>query len=272
MAGIRSEYTLEIAANDLRALARKLEAPPEKFLKTCSRLVAEDAKTNFDKSCTPDDQPWPPLKFSRARGGDVPLRDRGILMASMQGRGSNSIVRITGAVLEQGTNIEYARIQNDGGTIVPKKGKYLAIPLTPEAARAGSPRPGNGHSGFPRPLVVRIGKRGGVLIEADPTKAAGVAKRMLKRSQKRLKDAETRVRKGRGRNGDAALIQYLRAHIAKTKERVAKRVKKARTAGKVQYALTKKVVLIGRQFIGFGKRLIGKLEKARDDFFGIGEK
>jgi phage gpG-like protein len=32
-----------------------------------------------------------------------------------------------------GTNVKYARIHHEGGTIVPKKAKYLAIPLTPAA-------------------------------------------------------------------------------------------------------------------------------------------
>jgi phage gpG-like protein len=32
-----------------------------------------------------------------------------------------------------GTNVTYARIHQEGGTITPKRAKYLAIPLTPAA-------------------------------------------------------------------------------------------------------------------------------------------
>ena len=38
-----------------------------------------------------------------------------------------------------GTNVKYARIHHEGGTIRPVKAKYLAIPLTP-AAKANRPR------------------------------------------------------------------------------------------------------------------------------------
>ncbi len=38
-----------------------------------------------------------------------------------------------------GTNLKYAKIHHEGGIITPSKGKYLAIPLTPEA-RVRKPR------------------------------------------------------------------------------------------------------------------------------------
>lgn len=41
------------------------------------------------------------------------------------------------AEVEIGTDLEYARIQEYGGTITPKNAKYLAVPLT-EAARAAT--------------------------------------------------------------------------------------------------------------------------------------
>jgi HK97 gp10 family phage protein len=43
-------------------------------------------------------------------------------------------------VLEIGTNLEYAPIHEHGGTITPKNGKYLAIPISKSARAAGSPR------------------------------------------------------------------------------------------------------------------------------------
>lgn len=52
----------------------------------------------------------------------------------------NSITyKISGNTILVGTNLKYARIHHEGGTIVPKTAKYLAIPLTP-AAKLKSPR------------------------------------------------------------------------------------------------------------------------------------
>lgn len=46
---------------------------------------------------------------------------------------------ISGNKAQVGTNLVYARIHHEGGTIVPKKAKFLAIPLT-TAAKAMRPR------------------------------------------------------------------------------------------------------------------------------------
>jgi phage gpG-like protein len=265
VAGAASEYTLELHAAETHSLAKRLARPLTPLFKIFSVLISNDAKINFDTSSTPDGTAWTKLKFPRARGGDVPLRDRGLLMASMVGRGSGAVVRITGVQLEQGTNLEYARIQNEGGTVVPVKGKYLAIPLTPEAARAGGAR----H--FPRPLRVIIGKRGGVLVEQSAPAVAKVARRTLKSTQRKLKQAVARVKKGKGRGSDKAVIDFLRSKVKSLRTRVSARVKASRSAGKVQYALTKRVVIPARQFIGFGKRLVDKIERAALDWFGVGE-
>lgn len=56
------------------------------------------------------------------------------------GRLVNSITyTVRGSSIVVGTNLTYAKIQHEGGTILPKKAKYLAIPLTP-AAKLKSPR------------------------------------------------------------------------------------------------------------------------------------
>lgn len=52
----------------------------------------------------------------------------------------NSITyRVDSSTVTIGTNLKYARIQHEGGTIYPARAKYLAIPLTKEAA-ARKPR------------------------------------------------------------------------------------------------------------------------------------
>lgn len=63
-----------------------------------------------------------------------------------------------------GTDVEYAAIQEFGGTIVPKNAKYLAIPLTGAAEAAVSPR------NFPGDLKPRIKPGGGgVLVDSAGT-------------------------------------------------------------------------------------------------------
>lgn len=79
---------------------------------------------------------WKPL---RLRDGQ-PLKDRGTLSQSIGPiRRSDSGVRPAynrGTIVSYGadkvtvgTSLKYARLMNDGGTIVPKKGKVLWIPL-----------------------------------------------------------------------------------------------------------------------------------------------
>lgn len=118
----------------------------EKPLKACKVLIQADAKENFAGSHTPEGQPWPPLAHPRPSGGAVPLRDQGLLMASVVGQGSGHVEEITSYQLRLGTNLDRAAIHQHGGVIRPRNAKMLAIPLTREAARAGSPR------SFPRPL------------------------------------------------------------------------------------------------------------------------
>jgi phage gpG-like protein len=51
------------------------------------------------------------------------------------GKLANSISHVvSGEQLIVGTNLKYARIHHEGGIIRPLSAKYLAIPLTPEAA------------------------------------------------------------------------------------------------------------------------------------------
>lgn len=74
----------------------------------------------------------------------------------------------TRAAVEIGTNLEYARIHEFGGTITARQGKYLAIPV---GSYKGSPR----QYGDLRPVKTK----GGALILMDAT---GTAQYVLKRS------------------------------------------------------------------------------------------
>lgn len=152
----------ELAAVFDRASAGMSGGAPEPLMKVLAVTVSADAKTNFDRGVGPDDTPWAPLAFPRASGGSRPLRDKGLLMASMIG-GANHVERLSPGMLIVGTNRIGAKLMQDGGTIPPTKGKALAIPLTREAARADGPL------SFPRALFMiwRKGATSGILAEAN---------------------------------------------------------------------------------------------------------
>lgn len=151
MAGATQTLTLDQFAGQMEQAAGQLgHVSFQKPLRSCKTLIIADVKENFAGAHTPEGQPWPPLAHPRlnSKGSDKPLRDRGLLMASVTANGQGHIEILSDASLEVGTNLEYARLHQEGGVIVPKNAKALAIPLTRDAARAGSPRD------FPRPLFI----------------------------------------------------------------------------------------------------------------------
>lgn len=120
-----------------------------KPIKKSIQILVSYTKQNFDEGHSPDGVPWVPLQHPRLRGGDKPLRDRGLLMASLTGRsGQGHIEEVTGNSLIWGTNLEYAATHQYGATIRASSAGALTIPLTVEALQAGSAR------NFPSKLFV----------------------------------------------------------------------------------------------------------------------
>jgi phage gpG-like protein len=147
-----------------REASRVMDFTP--VLKAIRVDVVAVTRENFDKSTTADGKPWAPLKRPRpnSAGNDQPLRDFGILMASVTSPGAQgNIDEQNGRRIEWGTNLDYAAIHQYGGIITPKVAKLLAIPATVLAQRTGSPR--NWPDGE---LKFHFGKGGG----------AGVAKNL----------------------------------------------------------------------------------------------
>ena len=135
-------------------------------LQDCKLLLVRRTREHFVKGQSPDGVPWAPVKM-RVRGSAgaaKPLRDRGLLMASVTSRAAGNVERITNSTLEYGTNLEYAAIHQFGGTIRARNAKYLAIPVSREAYRAGSPRNFAGQLRF---VPSRSG-RGGRFVERNP--------------------------------------------------------------------------------------------------------
>lgn len=161
MAGAAESISLDVLAKWAgRTSVDLTKLTFEKPLKQCKVLLAADMKSNFARQSSPAGVPWAPLKHPRPRGGSQILRDRGLLMASLTAQGRGHVERLNARELVMGTNLEYAGLHQYGGTIRPKRGKYLAIPLTREAVTAGSPRRMDG-------LVGIFGAKGGVLKKGD---------------------------------------------------------------------------------------------------------
>ena len=100
-------------------------------LRTVGLYLASQAKRNFDQGQSPDGVPWAPLvRPSRKRGGPTakPLRDTGILMASMAA-GADHVEDIDAASLTWGTNVWYAGFHQHGTRRIPAR---PFIGLTPQ--------------------------------------------------------------------------------------------------------------------------------------------
>lgn len=116
-----ASVTLADLAANLQARADAIKgADFTRPLKTIRWLIIADVKANFRDQHDPDGTPWEPLK--RPRPGGLILRDTGVLMASVTAAGVGSIDELWARGLRVGTSIDYAGIQNFGGTIEHKAG------------------------------------------------------------------------------------------------------------------------------------------------------
>lgn len=114
--------------------AGRLVPLPAEIGRRMADILVKDVRGRFVTSTDPGGRPWKPLaKSPRVGGGGLPLLDSGLLRASVFGYGT-----ATGAAVA--TNMPYAALHEYGGTVRPVTSKYLAIPLTREAKRVGSPR------------------------------------------------------------------------------------------------------------------------------------
>ena len=99
----------------------KLDVP--RLLRPVGIYLAAQAKRNFDLGQSPDGVPWAPLaRTSKRRGGPTakPLRDTGILMASMAA-GTGHIEDIAGSSMTWGTNVFYAGFHQHGTGGIPAR-------------------------------------------------------------------------------------------------------------------------------------------------------
>lgn len=106
-------------------------------------LAVAGVKEHFQRGQSPDGTVWLKLKHPRPDGGDRPLEDKGRLKASVRAESQGADLLLTAST-------PYANLHQFGGVVRPKRAKMLAIPITKEAKRVGSPRANR----FPRPLFV----------------------------------------------------------------------------------------------------------------------
>lgn len=267
-------------ANQFRAIADGLDSRlVTKGIKQSAAAIKQDVRDHFDSSSDPEGRIWAPLRHPRPRGGNRPLLDTGLLRASTTGPGQHHIEQLTDNSFIMGTALPYAQIHQEGGTIHPVHARALAIPLTVEAERVGSPRQ------FPRRLVMlwRPGADSGCLAEIDQARRRTTAReRSLTRSIRRYTPAQRGILKKikrltalakktknvarQARYEGQIRIQYLKlrklqhATGTQTRQRTELRRQRQSRGIRVQYALVQSVQIPARPFLGFGQQLIGRLE------------
>lgn len=115
----------------------------DEFLREGLQVTRLDIRENFLRSSTPDGKPWTPLKMPRARDGSTgpPLQDtKALYRSAIQQGATHHVEELTAAGFKIGTAHPLANVHGEGATIRPRKAKWLTIPLTREAAKAGSAR------------------------------------------------------------------------------------------------------------------------------------
>lgn len=122
------------------------------------------------------------IKRSMTRNGGKPS-PAGTPPARQKGRLSLEIkaTPALGGFAQVGTNVPYARIHEFGGTINPKHGKYLTVPLTPAAAMYRGRTPGLRAGALPLRFIPSKRGVGGVLVLQ--TKSFRTTKGTVKRGE-----------------------------------------------------------------------------------------
>lgn len=216
---------------------------PPPLANILKQILLSDVKSRFSTGTDPRGVKWRPLKFARPNGGDVPLRDTGVLMASFTGGSDGKSVWV-------GTTHPGAKLHNFGG-VVRGKGKMLAIPLTKEAKRSGGPRRWKG----PKLKFQPTGKHRVFLLVAAAKKPRKPRKAKKRGVGKKIKDAA------------AKLLAGVFGGAAGGKG-------KGETAGQLppvaQFLLVDQVRVPQREFMGVSEKAWGQINDAVGEFAARG--
>lgn len=142
--------TVRVRGEELAVRLRKIPGLPRdpKLLRGIGEIVREGIREHFRDQRGPDGKRWPAV---RRPGQDdaKPLQDTRRLFNSFA-------IQVSGSRVRVGTNVRYARKQNDGGVITAPPGKMLTIPTTLRSKRLRRPLRGNpALAGF---ASIRLGK------------------------------------------------------------------------------------------------------------------
>jgi phage gpG-like protein len=260
MAATELTLTLDEFGKYMQGLERALndEIPLDGFFDRAALALKTFSLNCFDQGVDPHGNPWAPVKFRvRDAGGTLqPLRDRGVLMASMTADAAPGAIRERGKTfLRWGTNLIYAAAHQYGAHIVPRRAQFLCLPNTLEALRAGSPM------NFPRPLTPRISRSQdtGVLVEElvkGKQQNGPVNQRKGPQSEKPKNPAQP----AKPSTPQAAKPEKPKAEKPTEKPRV------ANDEDIVHYIMVKEVVIPARPFIGYTDKLADKLVMIFDDW------
>lgn len=131
-ASIKFDDKEVLAALERLRLSLPLTGDMTPAMKSFGRVLKTGAQLRFRQGKSPDGKPWEKSRRSSGEGGQT---------MSITRRLRNSITyRASHDSVEIGTNVAYAAIHQFGGIIRAKNGPFLAIPITPQARAAGSPR------------------------------------------------------------------------------------------------------------------------------------
>ena len=123
-----------IALNERNALAL---GRPRAVTDALAKLALRERRRRFVEARGPDGKPWArnaPVTTLLKGAGKRPLSRTGRLRGDLSYRMESDTVAVIGV------RAIYGPVHQHGGVIRPVRAKYLAIPVRPQAARAGSPR------------------------------------------------------------------------------------------------------------------------------------
>lgn len=155
----------QFADSLIAAGANLAKGIPVELQRPLAMLFQADVRRQFYAGVTAAGVPFQKLRFPRPAGGDKPLLNTGILANSYVAEADTKAIEVA-------SRHPGAALQQAGGVVKPIRAKALAIPLTVEATRYGSPRR------FPRKLFTFPGG-GGLYERVGQGKNARIVKHYL---------------------------------------------------------------------------------------------
>lgn len=145
---MRTTLDLTTALADVTGFPPQVAGAVAGILPAAAVRAKAGVTDHFRTGIGPDGVSWRALAFPRPSGGTQPLRDQGLLEASVT-------ARVEGDTIVLRASHPGARTHQYGAVIRPVRAKSLAIPVSREAARVASPRT------FGRSLAFVPGRKGG---------------------------------------------------------------------------------------------------------------